>query len=588
MEEKQQDLRWTISDMYRDGEEVKKDLDQVKEGMEKIRTLSQDPGAHIKEIFDAINKYMRVAENVIVFTNMQQDQDSRVSSAQKLNQEAMTILTDFDASLSFFRPYLLGLGKEEQKKLLKDPNLAPYHEKLERIFRYSEHTLTADQEYILSKMSFLEEAPENIYYFLTNADLTFPPLESKGGEKLTGENFTTLEQDSDPAVRKEAFENLYSTFKKFGNTISTAYYNNVKSLTTLAGIKNYDSALQMELFDDNVDPKVYDALIESIHKNMDLMHRYYAKKKELLGLDEQHMYDVYLPLVKGSSKTYTFEEAKEVCIASVAPLGKEYQDIYRSAFEDGWIDVYPRDGKRGGAYSSGSFDSQPYILMNFTGTLDSVFTLAHEMGHSMHSYFAKKSNDYLYHNYTIFAAETASTFNENLLLYYLMDHAETEKEKQELLAHHLDSFKSTVYRQTMFAEFEKIVHDRVEAGEALTQEDFDKIYGDLNKAYFGEAMISDDLIAHEWMRIPHFYSNFYVYKYATGYCAATALARKVIEEGQSAVDNYYKFLKDGAHHFPIDQLKMAGVDMSDPKSVDLALDVFRGLVEKLEAIDELA
>ncbi len=438
-------------------------------------------------------------------------------------------------------------------------------------------------------MSFwAEETPENIYYFLTNADLTFPPLESKGGEKLTGENFTTLEQDSDPAVRKEAFENLYSTFKKFGNTISTAYYNNVKGLTTLAGIKNYDSALQMELFDDNVDPKVYDALIESIHKNMDLMHRYYAKKKELLGLEEQHMYDVYLPLVKGSSKTYTFEEAKEVCIASVAPLGKEYQDIYRSAFEDGWIDVYPRDGKRGGAYSSGSFDSQPYILMNFTGTLDSVFTLAHEMGHSMHSYFAKKNNDYLYHNYTIFAAETASTFNENLLLYYLMDHAETEKEKQELLAHHLDSFKSTVYRQTMFAEFEKIVHDRVEVGEALTQEDFDKIYGDLNKAYFGEAMISDDLIAHEWMRIPHFYSNFYVYKYATGYCAATALARKVIEEGQSAVDNYYKFLKDGAHHFPIDQLKMAGVDMSDPKSVDLALDVFRDLVEKLEAIDELA
>ena len=300
------------------------------------------------------------------------------------------------------------------------------------------------------------------------------------------------------------------------------------------------------------------------------------------------MYDVYLPLVKGSSKTYTFEEAKEVCIASVAPLGKEYQDIYRSAFEDGWIDVYPRDGKRGGAYSSGSFDSQPYILMNFTGTLDSVFTLAHEMGHSMHSYFAKKNNDFLYYNYTIFAAETASTFNENLLLYYLMDHAETEREKQELLAHHLDSFKSTVYRQTMFAEFEKIVHDRVEAGEALTQEDFDEIYSDLNKAYFGEAMISDDLIAHEWMRIPHFYSNFYVYKYATGYCAATALAHKVIKEGQKAVDNYYKFLKDGAHHFPIDQLKMAGVDMSDPKSVDLALDVFRGLVDQLEEIDELA
>lgn len=585
--ENQQDIRWTIEKMYASEEAVRKDLSQVKEATERLKTYAKAPAQHIKDILETINRDMRLAENVVVFTHMQQDQDSRVSSAQKLNQEALSIIYDFDAALSFFRPFLLSLSKEEQKALLEDASLSDYHLMLKKTFRYSAHTLTADQEYVLSKMGFLNEAPENIYYFLTNADLKFPTLDSKDGAQLTGENFTTIQQDPDVAVRKESFEKLYQTFKSFGNTIATAYYNNVKALTTMAELRHYDSALQMELFEDDVEEAVYDSLLSSIHKNMDLMHRYYAKKKELLGLKEQHMYDVYLPLVKGASKTYTFEEAKELCIASVAPMGEEYQKIYRQAFEEGWVDVYPREGKRGGAYSSGSYDSQPYILMNFTGTLDSVFTLAHEMGHSMHSYFAKQANDYLYHDYTIFAAETASTFNENLLLHYMMQHAQGDREKQELLAHHLDSFKSTVYRQSMFAEFEKIVHERVEAGEALTQADLDQIYLELNQTYFGEAMVSDELIAHEWMRIPHFYGDFYVYKYATGYCASTVLAQRVLQEGEGAVADYFRFLRDGNHHYPIEQLKMAGVDMSKPETVDQALGVFRKLIDQLEEIDHL-
>lgn len=587
MTEQRQDIKWNIDSMYEDKSKVAADTKMLGEAAKKLNELAKDPEKNLKEILDFSTEKSQMLEHLVVYTHMKQDEDSRVAESQKANGEAKQAMQDFFSALSFLRPYLLGLSQEEQQALLEKEDFAPYKEYLERIFRYTEHTLSREEEYIMSKLGFAAQAPSEIYYFLTNADMKFPPITSFDNHELTAENFTTLQKNPSVDVRKESFENLYSTFNSFGNTISTSYYNNVRSLATEAELRHFGSSREMELFTDDVDVSVYDALIESIHNNFDHIHRYYKKKKELLGLDEQHMYDVYLPLVKGSQKEYTFEEAKELCIASVAPLGEEYQEIYRTAFEDNWIDVYPREGKRSGAYSSGAYDSYPFISMNFNGTLDSVFTLAHEMGHSMHSYYAKKNNDFLYYEYTIFAAEVASTLNERLLLEYLRANAESEDDLLELLDHELDSFKSTVFRQTMFAEFEKIVHDKVEKQEALTKDDFDAIYLDLNQKYFGEHMISDDLIAHEWMRIPHFYRDFYVYKYATGFCAATVLSERVLKGGEEELQAYLNFLKDGGHNFPIKQLQDAGCDLSKSETIDGALAVFGRLVDELERVESL-
>lgn len=574
---------WQIQLMYSNLDEIEKDLNQIVENTKRMQELSKDPKQNLLDILQLMEKGSILAEKLLVYSSMKKDEDSRVSQSQRIHGQASKNYSDFASSLAFLRPYLLSLDEESQNKLLEDPAYDYFKKFLKEIFRYKEHTLSEKEEFLLSKLAFANEAPGEIYYYLTNADLKFPDLSD--GRQLTNSNFTLLQKEVDASIRKEAFEKFYMTYKSFGNTFATSYYNNVRLLTTQAELRSFPSARSMELFEDDVDVSVYDALLASVKDYQKYLHRYYKKKKEFLGLEEQHMYDVYLPLVKGKAKKYSYEEAVDLCIASVAPLGKEYQDIYRSAFEDGWIDVYPRLGKASGAYSSGSYKSYPYILLNFDGSLDSVFTLAHEMGHSMHSYYAKNNNPFLYYGYTIFAAEVASTFNENLLLEYLKNNAKTKEEKLLLLDHHLDSFKSTVFRQTMFAEFEHIVHAKIEKGEVLTQDDFDQIYKTLNKNYYGEDLMTDDLISHEWMRIPHFYRNFYVYKYATGYCAATILSKGVLEEGEEKVKDYIRFLKDGSNHFPIDQLKMAGCDMRDQETVNKALEVFGSLVEELEDME---
>lgn len=583
-QEAQEDIRWALDTMYPSAEKRTADIQSLRDATATLETLAKNPSENLPKIFEAFETSMRTASHLLSYTHMKKSEDTRNTTSQKLDMEATQTYVALNTAASFLEPYLLSLDEEKQQALLNDEQLSRYHEFLERIFRKKAHMLSEKEEYILSMFRDSLDAPSDIYYYLSNADMKFPTIDALDGEQLKDENFVVMQKNANREVRKEAFEKYYETYNSFSNTISTAYYSNVKNLTTEAKLRKFDSARQMELFTDDVDVKVYDALIDSIHKYLPKLHKYYGLKKKALGLDEQHMYDVYMSIVGNFEKTYTFEEAKELCIASVAPLGEEYQAAYRQAFEDGWVDVYPRDGKAGGAYSSGSYDSMPFIMMNFNGSLNSVFTLAHEMGHSMHSYYAKNNNEFLYHDYTIFLAEVASTFNENLLLDYLLKRAESDEEKLYLLNDHLDSFKSTVFRQTMFAEFERETHAAVERGEGLTAEEFDKIYHGLNESYFGPEMVSDPLIAHEWMRIPHFYRDFYVYKYATGYCAATVLSQKVLYGGQKEVDAYLSALKDGNHHFPIDQLKMAGCDMSDPKTVDAALDVFAGLVDELETL----
>lgn len=569
--------------MYESDEQLEQDLREFNKKLSELDELIQNPLDNIKEILYAYESLARNLTNMYTYANMRKDEDSRVSKYQKLNMEMQTAYVDFSTKFSFLQPFLLSLDEDVFMELKDREELAKFKLMLEKIFRFKPYTLSEKEEKILSAMSPVADAPSEIYYFLTNADMKFPELESTD-QKLTNESFVKLQNSEDRAIRKESFKKYYDTFKTFSNTIATSYYSNLKAITSKAKLRGYDSSRQMELFEDDVDVKVYDALIESIHRNMPTIHKYYEIKKRALALDEQHMYDVYMPITKSFDKEYTFEEARDLVIESVAPLGKEYQEIYRKAFEDRWIDVYPKEGKRGGAYSSGSYDSMPYILLNFNGTLDSVFTLAHEMGHSMHSYYAKKSNSFLEHSYTIFAAEVASTFNEALLLNYLLERVESEEEKKFLIDFYLNSFKSTVFRQTMFAEFERESHRLVEEGQGLTSEDFSRIYKGLNEKYFGPAMVSDEEIAYEWMRIPHFYSDFYVYKYATGFTASTILANRILNKEDGALENYFKFLKDGNKHFPIDQLRIAGVDMADPNTVDEALKIFK---KNVDLLDEL-
>ena len=578
-----QETKWNLESMYIDDKHLQEDLEEAKKELSLVDEIIDKPLENIDKILKSYESIGRKLVNIYVYAHMRKDEDSRVSKYQKMNMEIQTVFTDYETKFSFLTPFLLSLDEDKFEEIKNREDLSSYKLTLEKIFRFKPYTLSEDEEKIISLLSPVSQSPSEIYYYLTNADMIFPKLESTD-EKLSQQTFVKLQMSEDREVRKEAFEKFYDTFSSFGNTIATSYYSNVKALTLEAKLRGYKSARHMELFKDDVDVKVYDALIESIHKNMPAIHKYFEIKKRALNLDEQHMYDVYMPITNSFDKEYTFEEAKEIVIASVEPLGKEYQEIYRKAFEDRWMDVYPRDGKRGGAYSSGSYDSYPFILLNFNKTLDSVFTLAHEMGHSMHSYYAKKNNSYLEHNYTIFAAEVASTFNEALLLNYLMDRLDTEEEKLYLIDFYLNSFKSTVFRQTMFAEFERETHRLVEEGKGLTSEDFSTIYLDLNKKYFGPSMVSDERIAFEWMRIPHFYSDFYVYKYATGFTASTILANRVINKKEGALENYFKFLKDGNKHFPIEQLKIAGVDMTNPSTVDEALQIFKNQVDALDKL----
>lgn len=576
-----ENMKWDLESMYENDDLLSKDIESTKTSLLRIDELSKEPLENINDILNLYENLSRKISHMYSYAHMRKDEDSRVSKYQKINMELMSLYTDFDTKFAFLKPLLLSLDEKEFMAIRDRDDLSRFKLTLDKIFRYKPYTLSEGEEKIISSLQPVSESPSDIYYYLTNADMQFPKLDSTD-EKLTGSSFVKLQTYEDRKVREESFTKFYETFKSFGNTIATSYYSNLKAITTEAKLRGYDSARAMELFRDDVDTKVYDALIESIHKNMPAIHKYFEIKKRALQLEEQHMYDVYMPITSSFDKEYSFEEAKELVIASVEPLGAEYQEIYKSAFTDRWIDVLPRDGKRGGAYSSGSYDSNPFILLNFNGTLDAVFTLAHEMGHSMHSYYASKNNQYLDHSYTIFAAEVASTFNETLLLNYLMDRVESDEEKLYLIDFYVNSFKSTVFRQTMFAEFERETHKLVEEGQGLTAEDFSAIYLDLNRKYFGDSMVSDDLIAHEWMRIPHFYSDFYVYKYATGYTASTILAYRVLNKEEGALENYFKFLKDGANHFPIEQLKIAGVDMSDPNTVDEALKVFKDHVDKLD------
>ena len=580
-------FKWTIDEMYPNEESIEKDIQKVKELIEEVKRYKGILADSEENIFKALNiseEASRILQNLYVYTHMKSHEDTRINKNQSNATKIDMLSTELSMATSYMVPEIIAMDNEKLENYLKTERLSHYKKYVDDILRLKPHTLNEREEELLASVADLSGVPENVYDMLSFADLKFPEIEDENGEKVrvTHSNFSLFLKSKDARVRKDAFEAMYGIYGQYKNTFASTLYGGIKSEIFYAKTRKYESALQGSLFQDNVSVKVYNNLIDAVHENLDTLNDYIDLKKKFLGLDKINMYDLYVPLTENFDMEISYEKAQKIILEALKPLGEEYLENVKKAFAEGWIDVCGNEGKQGGAYSWGSYDSKSYILMSYKDDLNSLFTLIHEMGHSMHSFYSKNNQPYLYSGYKIFVAEVASTLNELLLINYLLKNAESKEERVYLLNYYLEQFRTTVYRQTMFAEFEKICHGKVEEGEPLTAEDFNNIYYDLNKKYYGESCEVNEEIALEWARIPHFYSNFYVYKYATGFSAASALSKQILEEGESAVSRYKEFLKSGGSEFPLDQLRKAGVDMEKKESVDEALHVFKDLVKQLE------
>ena len=580
-------LKWNVEKIYATDEEFYSELDKINSLVEEVTKHKGhilDSADSLYDTLKDLEKVMRKAHKLMVYSHLRNDEDTRESKYQEMNAVASNVISNMSKELSFINPEILSNDTSLIDKYIEEKNeLKIYRQFFDNMLRFKEHTLSEKEERIIASYNKLSENPVNTYMLFSNADISYKPAFKDGEEiKISDANFTDLEEDDNREFRKEVYENYYSSYKQFENTAASLLDGEVKSNVIRANLKKFSSAREMSLFENNISEEVYDNLIKVINDNMDIMHDYTTLRKKVLGVDELHFYDVYMPLVKSFDKKFTFDEAKEIVLNAIKPLGEEYVEIARKGFEDRWFDVCANEGKRSGAYSSGFYDTDPYILLNFTGGLDSIFTIVHELGHSMHSYFTRKNQPFVYGSYSIFLAEIASTTNELLLLDYMIKNAKDESEKAYLLNYYMHSFKSTVYRQTMFAEFEHEVNKLVEADKAVSANILDKIYRELNEKYFGKDMIVDDYISVEWARIPHFYMFYYVYQYATGFCAAVAFSQKILSGNQEDIDKYLGFLKAGESDYALNVLKKAGLDMADPNSIQKALDVAREKMNELK------
>ena len=582
--------KWALEDLFLTDADWKAAVKQLEEQLAQLKGYAGKVSASA----DALYAYLTLAdetenlfEKVLVYSNEKMHEDMGNSTYQGYAAQAQAAATRLSAAEAFFEPELLAMEESRLQGFLKeDPKLEKYRLLIDRIWRRKEHTLAAAEEEILAKTYEMATAPDDIFSMFNDADAKFGTIRDENGKEveLTHGRFGGFMESSDRRVRKEAFEALYQTYDQFKNTLAATYSANVKKAKFYADVRKYPSALAAALAPGNIPTEVYDNLIETIHRFLPAMYRYVALRKRALGVEELHMYDVYVPLVADQTKKIPFAEAKEIVKRGLAPMGEEYVSHLEEGFDHRWIDVYENRGKRSGAYSWGAYGTHPYVLLNYQGKLDDVFTLAHEMGHALHSWYSNANQPYVYSGYLIFVAEVASTCNESLLMQYLLKESKDKKEKAYLLNHFIDQFKGTLFRQTMFAEFEKITHEMYAKGESLTAERLCAVYMDLNRKYFGEEMVSDPQIALEWARIPHFYTEFYVYQYATGFSCAIALSKRILEMGEAGVADYMKFLKGGCSKDPIELLKMAGVDISTPKPVEDALQLFEELVSELEEL----
>lgn len=581
---------WNLESIYATDELWEKDYEALEKDAENFTQYKGAIEADIHQIpvvLDAYYGLVRRLDKLAVYARMRSDQDTADSTYQTMAAKAGSLGVKLSAAGAFVEPEILSYSKEVLGEAEKtDERTAYYTRKIDEMLRTQEHTLDAEKEELLAASGDMAEAPADIFNVLMNADMKYPDIVLTDGTilPLTNSTYISYMESPNRELREKAFKTLYGQIASLKNTFAAIYSGNLKQAKFYAESRKYSSARAMYLADSNIPESVYDNLLSAVHEALPMMYRYVAVRKKVLGVDKLHMYDIYTPIFAAQNKTYEFETAKEMVLEALKPMGEEYLAHIREGFANRWIDIYPNKGKRGGAYSWGCYDSQPFVLMNYTGNLDSVFTLIHELGHSIHSYYSRSTQDYAYSDYKIFVAEVASTCNESLLMHDLLEKTTDKEQRKYLLNHYLDSFKGTLFRQAMFAEFEKNAHEYCAQGKPLTADALSQMYLELNQKYFGPDMEKDSEIAYEWMRIPHFYTPFYVYQYATGYSAAVALSAKILEEGKPAVDAYMSFLKGGCSKDPIDLLKVAGVDMMTEKPVADALALFGSLVEELETL----
>jgi oligoendopeptidase F len=585
------EYKWRLEDIFATDEDWEKEFQEVKNMIPKISEFQGKLGESADMLYAALQYQDEISERLgklYTYAHMRYDEDTTNSFYQGLNDRATNLYTQAASAMSFIVPEILSIDEEKLKTFLQTKEeLKLYEHALDEINRQRPHVLSASEEALLAQASEVMASSSNTFGMLNNADISFPTIKDENGEEVevTHGRYIRFLESEERRVRKDAFMAVYETYGNFKNTFASTLSGAVKKDNFFAKVRKYKSAREAALSANNIPESVYDNLVETINENLHLLHRYVKLRKKVLGVDELHMYDLYAPLVKNVKMEIKYEEAKEILLKALAPLGEDYLNVLKEGFENRWVDVHENKGKRSGAYSSGAYGTNPYILMNWQDNVNNLFTLAHEFGHSVHSYYTRKYQPYPYGNYSIFVAEVASTCNEALLNDYLLKTIDEEQKRLYLLNYYLEGFRATVFRQTMFAEFEHDIHMRAQEGEALTADLLTELYYKLNQKYFGEEdIVIDKEIGLEWARIPHFYYNYYVYQYATGFSAATALSKQILEEGQPAVDRYIEFLKAGSSDYPIEVLKKAGVDMTTSEPIKEACKVFEQKLSEMEQL----
>jgi oligoendopeptidase F len=582
--------KWNLSSLYPSDEAWEDDYKKASEQLGEIgkyRGRIAESADTLYEVVIAELALDRLVHNLFAYAQMKKDEDTNVSTYQSMATRAEGMAVKISSAVSFIVPEILSIDEQLIMGYIeKNEGLKLYKKHFKDILRSKPHTLSEKEEKLLADTMEMASSPYNIFGMLSNADFKFPTIKDSKGEDLTLShgNFIPTLESSDRNLRERAFKAYYSVYENHKNGLGMVLQSEIKKNVFYAKTRNFNSAIESALFENNIPISVYENLIKSVHKALPDFHRYMALRKKRLKVEELHMYDVYTPIVEEVEFKIPYEESQNTVLKALEVLGDDYVAVVKSAYESGWIDVYENEGKRSGAYSFGTYDSNPFILLNYYDTLDNMYTLAHEMGHSMHSHYTRKHQEYVYGNYSIFVAEVASTCNEALLNDYLLKTEKDPNKKLYILNHYLEMFRGTLFRQTMFAEFELLIHKKYENGEALTTDVLKEEYRKLNEKYFGPDMVIDDEIALEWSRIPHFYYNFYVFQYSTGFSTAIALANQILNEGEEAVKRYKGFLSAGNSKDPIDVLKDAGADISTGKPVDEALELFGRLVTQMEEL----
>ena len=579
--------KWDIESMYSSIEEAEDEIEDIREELDAVQEMEgkvADSPESLENTLDLKMSLSRRMMHVSRFASMRKDQDTRDQDAQKLLSKAKALSTDISNATGFIRPEIAEAGEEKIQNFVdENEGLEKFQHYFDNLFRMEEHILPAEEESLLASLGDVLDTAHETYSTFTNADLTFPEVEKPSGEtvELTVSNFTKFQKNPDREFRKETYEKLFNTFGNYRNTVTTTLQKNLRKNVRIADIRGFKSAREAAMKPDNIPEKVYDNLVDTVNSNLDLLHRHAELKKKVLGVDELQMYDIYMPVTDTESPEISFEEAKEHILEALKPLGDEYVEKVRDALEEEkWVDIYENKGKRSGAYSGGSYDSKPFILMNYQGDMSSMYTLIHELGHSMHSHHTNNNQPYHYSSYTIFQAEIASTTNEALLTRHLLNTVEDREFRKHVLSHSLEKMRGTLFRQTMFAEIEHWLHEKIEEGEALSPDSIDEKYGKLKQTYYENAEM-DNKIKREWMRIPHFYYNYYVYQYATGISAGNTLAEKIISQGP---EDYLEFLKTGSSEYSIESLQKAGTDMSSTEPIEKALERYEKHLDKAEEL----